>query len=106
MGLMLCDHLWAALLPETVWLSTLGRTAFPIFAFQVVERYAHTKRFRVCLGRMFLFALVSETSFDLMYAGTVFYPFHQNVIFTFCLALVLFAFWIRCGDGPGRSGQW
>ena len=105
MGLM-CDHLWAALLPGTVWLSTFGRMAFPIFAFQVVEGYAHTKRFRVYLGRMFLFALVSETSFDLMYAGPVFYPFQQTVIFTFCLALVLFAFWIWCGYGPGRSGQW
>lgn len=85
---MLCDHLSATLLPWIPWLGIVGRLAFPIFAFQVAEGYARTGNFKRYLGRMFLFALVSEVPFDLMYGGTAFYPFHQNVMFTFCIALL------------------
>ena len=35
MALMLCDHLWATVLPGVMWLTAVGRIAFPIFAFQV-----------------------------------------------------------------------
>ena len=38
--------------------------------------------------RLLAFALISEIPFDLMYGGTWFYPFHQNVIWTFLLALL------------------
>lgn len=31
MALMLCDHLWATVLPGWMWLTALGRIAFPIF---------------------------------------------------------------------------
>jgi hypothetical protein len=89
MALMLCDHTWAVLLPQYQWLTSVGRLAFPIFAFQAAEGFFQTKNFKKYLGRMFLFALISEVPFDLMYDGGVFYPFHQNVMFTFCIALVL-----------------
>lgn len=101
MALMLCDHLWATVISEGMWLSNLGRLAFPIFAFQVAEGYAHTRNFKRYLGRMFLWALVSEVPFNLMYSGGTIYPFHQNVLFTFCLALVL----IRLIDWAGRKGK-
>lgn len=89
MALMLCDHMWATVVPGSMWMTSVGRLAFPIFAFQVAEGFAHTHRFKSYLGRMFLFALVSEIPFNLMYSGTVLYPFHQNVLFTFCLALLM-----------------
>ena len=37
MTLMLCDHLWATIVPGAMWLTNLGRLAFPIFAFQIAE---------------------------------------------------------------------
>ena len=37
MALMLCDHLWATLLPAQEWMTAVGRIAFPIFAFMAVE---------------------------------------------------------------------
>ena len=46
MGLMLCDHLWAMLFPAEEWLTCIGRIAFPIFAFMVVEGYLHTHDLR------------------------------------------------------------
>ena len=46
MALMFCDHLWATLLPGQQWLTNLGRLAFPIFAFQIVEGYFCTHDFK------------------------------------------------------------
>ena len=30
---MLCDHLWATVVPGNDWLTCIGRLTFPIFAF-------------------------------------------------------------------------
>ena len=87
MTFMLMDHLWATLLPAQEWLTCVGRIAFPIFAFMSVEGYFHTHNFKKYLTRLFIFALLSEIPFDLMYGGTWFYPVHQNVIWTFILGL-------------------
>lgn len=88
MMFMLMDHLWATLLSGQNWLTCVGRLAFPMFAFLCVEGYFHTRNLKRYLGRMLIFALVSEIPFDLMYGGTVFYPFHQNVLWTFLLGLI------------------
>ena len=85
---MLCDHLWATIVPGNDWLTCLGRIAFPIFAFQIAEGFKHTKNFNKYLLRMFIFALISEIPFNLMMGGTIIYPFHQNVLFSFCISLI------------------
>ena len=91
MALMLCDHIWATIAVKHLWLTGIGRLAFPIFAFQIVEGVFHTSDFKKYLKRVFLFALISEIPFNLMAEGGFFYPLHQNVMFTFCLALLLLA---------------
>ena len=89
MALMLCDHLWATVIPVNNWLTAVGRLAFPIFAYQVAEGFFLTHNRKKYLGRMFVFALISEIPFDLLYYSSVVFPFHQNVMFTFCLAILL-----------------
>lgn len=86
---MLLDHMWATVIGGNYWMTCVGRIAFPIFAFQVAQGYARTKNFKRYLLRMFLFALISELPFNLMSEGWWIGPFHQNVMFTFCLALLL-----------------
>lgn len=87
MVLMLMDHLWATLLPAQEWMTCVGRIAYPIFAFMVVEGYFHTRSFKKYALRLLLFAVLSEIPFDLMYGGMMFYPFHQNVVWTLLLGL-------------------
>ncbi len=88
MGFMLLDHLWATIIPGQIWMTCVGRLAFPIFAFLLAEGYRHTSDFKKYLKRMALFALISEIPFNLMAYGMVIFPFHQNVLWTFCLALI------------------
>lgn len=96
MGLMLCDHLWAMLFPAQEWLTCLGRLAFPIFAFMAAEGYRRTHDLRRYLLRLLFWALVTEIPFNLMYGGSVFYPCHQNVLWTFLLSLLAIVGIERC----------
>lgn len=89
MVLMLLDHACWTVAFDHQWMTCVGRLAFPLFAFLVAEGYCHTRDFKQYLKRMFLFALVSEIPFNLMTGGSIINPFHQNVMFTFCLALLL-----------------
>ena len=89
MACMLLDHAYWTVMPGFQWMTCVGRLAFPVFAFLVTEGYCHTRNFKRYLLRMFLFALVSEIPFNLINGGRLLNPVHQNVMFTFCLALIL-----------------
>ena len=100
MGLMLCDHLWATLVPGNDWLTDIGRLAFPIFAFMTVEGYFHTKNLKKYVQRLLVFALLSEIPFNLMMGSRMFYPIHQNVLWTFLLGLWMIHRIEKAKDAP------
>lgn len=101
MAFMLLDHLWATVW-SVPWFTAVGRLAFPIFAFQIAEGFFHTSDRRRYMKRMLLFALVSEIPFNLVVADSLVYPFHQNVMFTFLIALLLMQWMERYRDSKGK----
>ena len=85
---MLVDHIGAFLFPSQVWMRYVGRLAFPIFGFLVVEGFLHTRSMTKYMGRLLLFALISEVPYDLVCYNTLDYKDHQNIFFTLLLALI------------------
>lgn len=84
---MLIDHVGAVLYPNQIVFRIIGRIAFPIFAFLIVEGYFYTKDFKKYIKRLMIFALVSELPFDLAFFGGIGFE-HQNVFFTLFLGLL------------------
>ena len=66
----------------------VGRIAFPIYCFLIVQGFIHTRNVgKYCL-RLFLFALISEVAFDIGFNHTIFEVTSNNVFFTLGLGLI------------------
>lgn len=72
-------------------LRSIGRVAFPIFCFLIVEGYIHTSNRKKYAARLFTFALISEVPFDYMSSGTWLSLEHQNVFWTLLLGVLMMA---------------
>ena len=66
-----------------------GRTAFPLFAFLLVEGFLHTKNRKKYGWRLFLLAMLSEIPYDLAISGKLWNPARQNVLVTLFLGFLV-----------------
>lgn len=89
MVFMLCDHLWGTSFVNHELFTCIGRLAFPIYAFMLVEGYFHTGNLKKYVKRLFLFALISEIPFNLVMGSRIFFPIHQNVLWSFLISIGL-----------------
>ncbi len=64
------------------------KSCLPYFCFYDSGRFFHTANVRKYISRLFIFAIVSEIPFNLIYGSSPIYPFHQNVLWTFLIALL------------------
>lgn len=79
----------------------VGRIAFPLFAFLLFEGFLHTSDCKLYLIRLGICALAAEIPFNLIVTNTatifgekdiatsIFYPQHQNTVFTLLLGLLM-----------------
>lgn len=83
---MIIDHTGAIFFPSNITLRIIGRIAFPIYCFLLIEGYNHTKNIKKYGLRLFIFALISEIPFDYAFNGELDFT-HQNIFFTLTLGL-------------------
>ena len=89
MVFMLCDHLWGTSIVNHEFFTWIGRLTFPLYAFMIVEGYFHTSDLKKYVKRLFIFAVISEIPFNLMMGSSLFYPIHQNVLWSFLISIGL-----------------
>lgn len=65
----------------------LGRIAFPVFCFLLVEGFFHTHNLKKYFLNLGIFAVISEPIYDWAVSGTIFSLEQQNVLFTLLLGL-------------------
>lgn len=85
---MFIDHTMYTFFPYVYELRTIGRLAFPIFAFLVAVGYDKTKSIISYMGRLLIFAFIAQIPYQKMLG---FPGINPNVLFTlfFGLAAIL-----------------
>lgn len=97
---MLIDHIGAVIVEQTdlyfkmygketdLILRGIGRLAFPIYCFILVEGFYHTRSRKKYFGNLFLFALLSELPFEMAFLGKTSFGF-RNVYWTLLIGFLV-----------------
>ena len=88
---MITDHIGRMFFPDVHIFNIIGRIAFPLFAFLLVEGFVHTGNLKKYMLRMFIFACISEIPYDLAMQETWLEFSRQNTIWTLTLGLLMLA---------------
>lgn len=107
---MLIDHTgivcykWLGWTGAYLHMRYVGRIAFPIFAFLLIEGFRYARDRWAYLRNLLIFAMLSEIPFDLALTGWNMRNDGQNVFWTLSIGLLVLmsldALWIRLERGP------
>lgn len=84
---MIIDHIGVLFFPEIKLFRIIGRIAFPVFVYQLVEGFEKTSNLKKYFCRLAIFALISELIYDITFWDSVFFWESQNVYFELILCL-------------------
>lgn len=88
--LMLIDHIGVLFFPHNMVLRYIGRVSFPIFAFQIIKGFEHTKSREKYILRMLILTLVAQIpSFLFIKTAVPNATFSLNIGATFTVGLLL-----------------
>lgn len=109
MATMLVDHIGAAVLWRYIlnisnhdfsmeWYNQLvilyrvlrgiGRIAFPIYCFLLVEGFQKTRNLKRYILRLGIFAVIAEVPFDLCFTSQIFFLGYQSVMLTLLVGVI------------------
>ena len=84
---MLADHIGAVLFPEQILFRVIGRLAFPIFAYTLVEGFFYTHDIKKYMCRIGILALLSEIHSTLLSVER-FWNSDTRIYFLLCLSVL------------------
>lgn len=88
---MLVDHIGAIFFPGQMLWRTIGRIAFPIFAWQLTQGFIHTSS-RVRYGfRLFLFGIIAQAPYMFLNPDVALEPLRINIMFQLFSGVLLLA---------------
>lgn len=96
---MFCSHVYKCLLMEykaLFFLDIIGRIAFPIFCFLLVEGFCHSHSRKAYVMRLWVCAIFSEIPFDMAFYGKIYTPAGQNVLFTMLIGMLVLVVMEKC----------
>lgn len=85
---MLIDHIGEVFFSGQFMFKLIGRVAFVLYAFMLVEGIFHTKNYQKYLKRLLLWAIISELPYDKAIYGQWFHWENQNVLWTLLFSSV------------------
>lgn len=101
---MLADHICRSLFSETaasvIIRQTIGRIAFPLFAYMLVQGFFRTGSRKKYGLSLLIAAIISEPAFDLAFHGQLVYWKDQNVILTLLFSLIMLSLVERFKEKP------
>ena len=90
---MIVDHAGFMFFPQIGETRIVGRIAFPLFCFLLVQGFRHTRSLPKYALRLALFALLSEGIYNLVFSGKFTVLSAHNVFYSLLLALGALAAW-------------
>lgn len=80
---MMVDHIGVVFFPDLPFFRVIGRLAFPLYAWGIVQGYFYTRNLKRYQKRLIWLAVLSQIPFSLIVG------FRLNVIFTFLICIAI-----------------
>lgn len=84
---MVIDHIGYMFFPDQLIYRSIGRLAFPIFAYQIAIGYSKTSNLKKYVERIAIFGLIAQLPYSFFNPELEFHPLHFNVLFMFLAAI-------------------